>query len=243
MKKEAWFKSWFDTDYYHQLYKNRDENEANTFIDNLIYKLELNLNSEILDLGCGKGRHAFKMSSHFKSATGIDLSENSIKTAKKLKKSNLNFETGDMRSFNLNKKYDYIFNLFTSFGYFENFEENSLVLDNCNKHLNANGLLFIDYLNPGKVIKTLIKKENKIIDKTSFTILKRIEGDFVIKDILISDNNKKVKFFEKVQLIDLEMFSKILKKSNFRLIQTFGNYNLDDYNENSDRLIIVAKKD
>ena len=50
MKKEAWYRSWFDTDYYHKLYKNRDENEANSFIDNLIYKLELNLNSEILDL-------------------------------------------------------------------------------------------------------------------------------------------------------------------------------------------------
>lgn len=243
MKKEAWYRSWFDTDYYHKLYKNRDENEANSFIDNLIYKLELNLNSEILDLGCGKGRHAFKMSSHFKSATGIDLSENSIKIANKLKKSNLNFQTGDMRTFNLKKKFDYIFNLFTSFGYFENFEENSLVLDNCNKHLNTNGLLFIDYLNPIKVIETLIEKEDKIIDKTSFTILKRIEGDFVIKDILISENNKKAKFFEKVQLIDLEMFTEILKKSNFSLIQTFGNYNLDNYNENSDRLIIVAKKD
>ena len=92
------------------------------------------------------------------------------------------------------------------------------------------------------ILKVMFYDEkNKNIKKD--TILKRIEGDFVIKDILISDNNKKVKFFEKVQLIDLEMFSKILKKSNFRLIQTFGNYNLDDYNENSDRLIIVAKKD
>jgi cyclopropane fatty-acyl-phospholipid synthase-like methyltransferase len=242
MKKEAWFKSWFDTDYYHKLYKNRDEKEANTFIDNLITKLELNQNAEILDLGCGKGRHAFKMSHHFKSATGIDLSKNSIQIAKKLVKRNLNFQTGDMRNFNLNTKYDYIFNLFTSFGYFENFEENSLVLNNCNNHLNTNGLLFIDYLNPKKVVKTLIEKENKIIDNTSFTILKRIEGDFVIKNIQINDNNKKVEFFEKVQLIDLEMFSEILKKSSFSLVQTFGNYNLDDYDENSDRLIIVAKK-
>jgi cyclopropane fatty-acyl-phospholipid synthase-like methyltransferase len=242
MGKEVWFESWFDTAYYHQLYKNRDENEATIFIEKLITKLDLNPKSEILDLGCGKGRHAFKMSHHFLSATGIDLSKNSIKIANKLTKSNLKFLTGDMRRFNLNKKFDYIFNLFTSFGYFENFEENSLVLDNCNTHLQKNGLLFIDYLNPEKVIKNLVQKEYKTIDKTNFTILKRIQDNFVIKDIHISEGDEKLHFYEKVQLINLSMFNEILKKSNFTLIQTFGNYNLDDYNKNSDRLIIVAKK-
>ncbi len=242
MEKKVWFESWFDTDYYHQLYNNRDESEATVFIDNLIKDLSLNPNSEILDLACGKGRHALTMSHYFREVTGIDLSENSINTAKKLSGKNLNFFTGDMRKFNLNKNFNYIFNLFTSFGYFENFEENSLVLDNCNKHLKKNGLLFIDYLNPEKVIKNLVQKEFKTIENTNYTILKRIEDNFVIKDIYIDNDEKKLHFFEKVQLISLDKFNKILKKSNFTLIKTFGNYNLEDYGMNSDRLIIVAKK-
>ena len=189
MKKEAWFESWFDTNYYHQLYKSRDENEANIFIENLISKLELDPKSEVLDLGCGKGRHALKMSHYFQNVIGLDLSNNSIKTAKKLNKSNLSFITGDMRKFNLNKRFNYIFNLFTSFGYFDDFNQNSSVLDNCHKHLKKNGLLVIDYLNPDYVIKNLIKKETKIINETEYIISKKIENNFIIKDIHIKLEN------------------------------------------------------
>ena len=242
MKKEVWFESWFDTEYYHQLYKNRDEKEANKFIETLINNLNLNPDSDVLDLACGKGRHALKMSHYFQNVTGIDLSKNSIQNAKKLSKNNLKFLTGDMRNFNLKMKFNYIFNLFTSFGYFENFDENSFVLDNCNRHLQKNGLLFIDYLNSEKVAKNLVSKESKIIDKTNYTILKKIENNFVIKDIYINKNEKKLHFYEKVQLISLNMFSKILKRSNFSIIETFGNYKLESYDQNSDRLIIVAKK-
>ena len=242
MKKEDWFESWFDTEYYHQLYKNRDEKEANKFIETLIKTLNLNPKSEVLDLACGKGRHALEMSHYFKNVTGIDLSKNSIQNAKKLSKNNLNFSTGDMRSFNLKMEFNYIFNLFTSFGYFENFEENSLVLDNCNRHLQKNGLLFIDYLNSEKVAKNLVSRQSKIIDKTNYTILKKIENNFVIKDIYIDENDKKLHFFEKVQLISINLFSQILKRANFSIIETFGNYKLEGYNQNSDRLIIVAKK-
>ena len=239
MKKEIWFESWFDTNFYHELYKNRDEDEANNFIENLIDKLKLDPDSEVLDLACGKGRHALKMSDYFQKVTGIDLSKNSINIAKKLNKENLKFFTGDMRNFSLNKKFDFIFNLFTSFGYFENFNENSLVLDNCNKHLKKNGLIVIDYLNPEKVVNTLVKNEIKIINKTKYTISRKIENNFIIKDIYI---NNKEHFYEKVQLINLEMFNEILKKANFTIDQTFGNYHLEEYNKNSNRLIITALK-
>ena len=239
MKKEIWFESWFDTNFYHELYKNRDEDEANNFIENLIDKLKLDPDSEVLDLACGKGRHALKMSDYFQKVTGIDLSKNSINIAKKFKKENLKFFTGDMRNFSLNKKFDFIFNLFTSFGYFENFNENSLVLDNCNKHLKKNGLIVIDYLNPEKVVNTLVKNEIKIINKTKYTISRKIENNFIIKDIYI---NNKEHFYEKVQLINLEIFNEILKKANFTIDQTFGNYHLEEYNKNSNRLIITALK-
>ncbi len=239
MKKEIWFESWFDTNFYHELYKNRDEDEANNFIENLIDKLKLDPNSEVLDLACGKGRHALKMSDYFQKVTGIDLSKNSINIAKKFNKENLKFFTGDMRNFSLNKKFDFIFNLFTSFGYFENFNENSLVLDNCNKHLKKNGLIVIDYLNPEKVVNTLVKNEIKIINKTKYTISRKIENNFIIKDIYI---NNKEHFYEKVQLINLEMFNEILKKANFTIDQIFGNYHLEEYNKNSNRLIITALK-
>ena len=53
-----WFKDWFDSPYYHILYKDRNFDEAEQFINNLLTFLKPETNSRFLDLGCGKGRHS-----------------------------------------------------------------------------------------------------------------------------------------------------------------------------------------
>ena len=54
----SWFKEWFNTPYYHILYKDRDFVEAENFIRNLTQDLQLSKDSKIIDLACGKGRHS-----------------------------------------------------------------------------------------------------------------------------------------------------------------------------------------
>ena len=39
--KKQWFELWFDSPLYHVLYKNRDDSEAHSFIDNIFTKLEI----------------------------------------------------------------------------------------------------------------------------------------------------------------------------------------------------------
>ena len=54
--QKKWFQSWFDTSYYHILYKNRNDDEAQRFITNLVEYLNIAKDQKILDLACGKGR-------------------------------------------------------------------------------------------------------------------------------------------------------------------------------------------
>ncbi|MGK0407390.1 MAG: hypothetical protein ACJAZH_001209, partial [Roseivirga sp.] len=56
--EENWFKKWFNTPYYHILYKNRDDTEAKLFISKLLKEFKPNKDSHFLDLACGRGRHA-----------------------------------------------------------------------------------------------------------------------------------------------------------------------------------------
>src|SRR6478736_3856513 len=79
-KNQNWFASWFDTPYYHILYKDRDEEEAEFFMDNLVHYLNLPEEAKILDLACGKGRHAFHLIQLGFDVTGADLSVNSIRS-------------------------------------------------------------------------------------------------------------------------------------------------------------------
>jgi ubiquinone/menaquinone biosynthesis C-methylase UbiE len=53
--KNEWFKDWFDSPYYHILYKNRDHQEAEQFVNKLIEFLNPSKGSSILDVACGKG--------------------------------------------------------------------------------------------------------------------------------------------------------------------------------------------
>ena len=73
------YNNWFDSKYYHILYKNRNHKEAKIFIKKLLEHINLNTYSKVLDAGCGKGRHSIEIEKLGHLVTGVDLSENSIK--------------------------------------------------------------------------------------------------------------------------------------------------------------------
>ena len=243
MIKKEWFIDWFNSYYYHLLYKNRNDKEASDFIIRLTNYINLKPDTHVLDLGCGKGRHSFELKKHYKQVTGLDLSHNSIKEAKKHNLEGLFFTQQDMRFFKLDSKFDAVFNLFTSFGYFDNTDDNLNVLTNCHQHLTENGLLLIDFFNAQKVSANLIKQETKKIDGITFSIKREIVNNKIIKTIAFNDIGKEYYFQEKVQLLTLENFKNLLIKANFKLIKSFGSYHLTEFNSsNSDRLILLAEK-
>ena len=90
--KTEWFEHWFDTSYYHLLYDHRNDEEAEFFMKNLLDHLDLQPGNRILDLPCGKGRHAVFLHSQGFDVVGADISENSIKEAKNLENEQLHFD-------------------------------------------------------------------------------------------------------------------------------------------------------
>ena len=243
INRDNWFINWFNSRYYHILYKSRNKNEASDFIKTIISTLSLKSNNSVLDLGCGNGRHSISLSKHFKIVHGIDISSENISLANENKKENLKFFISDMRNFDTNTKYQYIFNLFTSFGYFKKNEDNIKVLKSCHHHLNKNGLLFIDFLNSEQIKKTINGlKETKNISGIRFNIQKEIIDNYVVKNIVVKDAQATYNFQEKVQLFKIEDFKKMFKISGFEIISTYGDYQMNQYNLNSSRLILCAKK-
>jgi|TARA_B100001093_G_C26772813_1_gene990964 SAM-dependent methyltransferase len=238
-----WFVSWFNSKYYHILYADRSDDEAHNFIQRLKNHLSLNPNEKVLDLGCGKGRHSKTLSKFFTALDGIDISKKNIAFAKSNKSKNQNFYLSDMRDFKMSSSYGYIFNLFTSFGYFDEISENIKVLENCYQHLKNKGLLIIDFLNAEKIKRTINNnQEIKIINNIIFEIDKYISNNYVFKKIKIIDGDSVLNFKEKVQLFELDDFIQMLKKTGFNEISAFGDYQMNSYNSNSDRLILAAKK-
>ena len=231
---------WFDSDYYHILYKHRDYNEARNFIDNIIEYLDLKKGLKILDLACGIGRHSIYLDKIGFKVVGTDKSPNNIKIAKASQNQSLNFLQMEMID-NTNHKYDGIFNLFTSFGYV-NHDYNLKTVKNIERQLKDNGTVVVDFMNTLFVKNNLVIEETKVINDLSFKIKRRSDGKFIYKEIKFND--KKDYFFqEKVMDLSLKDFENYLKRYNLKIIKTFGDYNLNEYDiKNSERLVMVIKK-
>ena len=86
------YESWFDTPFYHILYKNRDYKEAEMFTSELMTFLNLPIESKILDLACGKGRHSIFLNKMGYNVTGVDNSSKNIVNAKKYENNKLNLK-------------------------------------------------------------------------------------------------------------------------------------------------------
>jgi SAM-dependent methyltransferase len=238
-----WYETWFDSPYYHILYKNRNDNEAKQFLDNLTSFLKPLPGSKILDLACGRGRHSIYLNKKGFEVTGIDLSQESIKHNHQFENETLSFFVHDMRKeFRVNY-YDYIFNLFTSFGYFNKEKDNEDVIRSAGKGLKPNGVFVLDYLNVSKALSELKAHETKIIEGIEFHIYRFIENDFIVKQISFNHGDQSFTFHEKVKMLNLENFEKYFKLSQLKILNLFGNYSLKDFNVNtSERLIMVAQK-
>ncbi len=241
-RMKAWFESWFDTPYYHILYKNRDHSEAEVFIPNLFGKLALSKDKKVLDLACGKGRHAIFVNSLGYPTTGVDLSAQSIQKAKENENERLHFFQHDMRLPLKSSKFDLVLNLFTSFGYFDQTDDNETMLNSVHSYLEENGKLVIDFFNAEKVKSDLVEEEIKTIEGIDFKRNKTITEGCIVKDIRFSDNGETYHFQEKVQLLDENDFRGFLSRANFTIEKIYGNYQFSEFDKDSDRLIIIAKK-
>jgi ubiquinone/menaquinone biosynthesis C-methylase UbiE len=238
-----WFKYWFNTSYYHLLYGERDYTEANAFIDRLVAHLNLDKSSKILDLACGKGRHALALKKSFRDVIGTDISENSILEARKNDVPGLKFYTHDMRMPFYSNYFDLITNLFTSYGYFEKDSDNYRAIRNVNISLKEGGVFVMDFLNANKVVENLVARESKTIEGITFNIEREFDGTFIKKHITFRDKGESFRYTERVQGIMMDDFKKYFESANLRILETFGSYMLEPFNEKeSDRLIIIAKK-
>jgi len=241
--QRKWFQYWFNSPYYHILYSQRNDEEAEFLIDNLSSYLKPAPNSRILDIACGRGRHAIYLNKKGYDVTGIDLSEQNIRYAKQFEQKHLHFFVHDMRKLSFINYFDISLNLFTSFGYFETEKDHVNALKSFCKGLKPDGTLVVDYFNTIKILRNLTQKEIKTVEGIEFQLNKFVSEGKIIKHINFEHRNKDYAFEERVQAFTLADFERMMEKSGLKIEKTFGSYSLQDYDENkSDRLILVCKK-
>ena len=239
--EKEWFASWFDSPFYHILYKDRDYTEAQQFMDNLTNYLNIPEGGKILDLACGKGRHSIYLNTLGYTVTGVDLSANSIAHAKQFENETLQFNVHDM-SKPYAQKFDAVFNLFTSFGYFEKEEDNLNTIKAIKADLNEFGFGVIDFMNSEYVIDNLIAEDIKTVEGIDFKQKRSVVNGYIIKDISFTVDNENYNFQERVRGFKLADFESLFNQAGVYLLDVFGNHKLQKFHaKQSERLILIFK--
>ena len=245
MSEQAWYKDWFNSPFYHKLYFERDDKEAEAFISTLINHLAPAPGSYMLDVACGRGRHSRILAEKGFRVTGIDISFDSIAFAKKFENEHLEFYQHDMRlPFRVNY-FDHAFNFFTSFGYFKTRREHDDAIRTIANGLKPNGIFVIDYLNVHYSEDHLVYNEEKKLNGTSYEIHRWHDEAHFYKKIIISDPllHHTVDYTEKVSKFSFGDLNDMLSYHGLQAQEVFGDYHLGNYDvRTKPRLIIIAKK-
>ena len=241
-----WFKDWFETDDYLEIYKHRGECEANQLLSLVLNNIDIRNDASVLDIACGTGRHSLLFAKKGFSVFSFDLSKNQLRIAKNKsseQNAEVNYFCADVRYLPLKKKFDLILNLFTSFGYFENDEENFALLEDAYNYLNTNGSFVLDYFNLEYLSKNLEPKSVDLINGKVVLQERYFEGNRINKNITIKNSNEIKTYLESVRHYTKDEILNSMKKLGFKILKIYGDYSGDCFNKDSSpRLIIFASK-
>ncbi|MBC7934913.1 MAG: class I SAM-dependent methyltransferase [Rhizobacter sp.] len=243
--EQPWFKDWFNSPYYHQLYFNRDKTEAAAFIDKLIKYLKPATGVAMLDVACGKGRHSMQLAGKGYDVTGIDLSADSIYEALKNESENLHFYQHDMRLPFWIRYFDYAFNFFTSFGYFRTQREHDNAIHCIATALRTGGCFVMDYLNVHYSEDHTVHNVEKEIEGINYIITKWYDEHHFYKKIIVEDEalQEPLIYTEKVAKFSLGDFTDMFAYQGLQIQEVYGDYDFNRYDvKKSPRLIMIAKK-
>jgi SAM-dependent methyltransferase len=245
MAENEWYKDWFNSEYYHKLYFERDEEEAKNFIERLIKHFLPPVQSRMVDVACGKGRHSKFLASKGFKVTGIDISYDSIQYAKQFETDKLNFYVHDMRLLFWVNYFDFAFNFFTSFGYFKTRREHDDAIRTIAASLKPSGILLIDFMNVHYAEEHLVPVETKKVGDTLYQINRWHDESHFYKKVNVTDPklDKQLQHIEKVAKFSLGDFTDMVSYQKMQIIEVFGDYHLNPYHiSKTPRLIVVAKK-
>ncbi len=242
----TWYRDWFNSEHYLRVYSHRDQTEAERLVELITKSLKLKINSSVLDMACGAGRHAITFAKLGFKVTAVDISQLLISEAKKnaeQEKVEIDFVLSDILEYKSKNHYDLVVNLFTSIGYFENDEENYAVVKMAYDLLHKDGYFVLDYFNKDFLMKNLVPTTIFSENGLKITQNRSVKGQRIVKNITIENDGSSEEFYESVRLYSYEEILTCIKNTGFKIVNEYGDYFGNIYeSETSPRLIIFAMK-
>lgn len=230
-------------EFYPIVYPHRNDTHADLEIHQLIKALHLSGDERVLDVCCGAGRHLSALLTRGFKAWGTDLSRLLLKEASNRPEMASRIINADMCWLPFKNYFHVVLNLFTSFGYFLDDNQNKAALKEMVSMLQPDGLLVLDHINRFNLQRNLVKKSSEQRGEWGVSQERRIEGNRVIKEITItSKDGSTTCLTENVKLFYPHEIRELFETAGLKDIRLFGSFEGEPFNENSERMIVIGRK-
>jgi SAM-dependent methyltransferase len=212
--------------------------------------------SKVLELCCGTGRLTIPLYESGINITGLDFTKSMLNEASK-KSKNKGYQipllNGDMRTFNLDSKFDAIFIPFNSIHHLFSNEDLFSTLNTTQKHLTDNGYLIIDYFNPS--IRYIVENEKQtvkiadyetedgrkvVINQTMHyeddTQINRIKWQYIVNNQVHSNEALDMRIFYPKEI------DSYIEQNGYKIVNKYGDYNLTKFTSDSPKQLIICQK-
>ncbi|MFH1233604.1 MAG: class I SAM-dependent methyltransferase [Patescibacteria group bacterium] len=246
------------SNYYDNLYQNKDYRGETKFILNAIRKFSRHSGKDILSFGCGTGTYEILLNKKGYTIVGVDLSAKMLEIARDKAnqiKAKIDFRQGDVRKFKINKKFDNVLALFNIVGYQNTNNDLENFIKTAGRHLKSGGLFMFDCWYQPAVLKNRPENRQRIIKLSNGHLVKRtttqildiekslLHITFRLREFNSLKKTPEVKENHPMRFFTLNEIDYFLKKNNFNLrrVCRFKHLNKPISENNWDMFIIAEK--
>lgn len=204
--------------------------------------------STVLDLACGPGRHSMVLAKKGYRVTGVDRSRYLLLRARTRGQEagvDVEWVKEDMRDFVRPDAFNLVLNMFSSFGYFQEKEDNFRVLQNVWRSLRAGGICVLDMMGKERVARqiqptishevsdgSLLIERPKIIDDWT-----RVQNEW----ILIKGDRAR-HFLFRHGIYSGQELRELLHEAGFSEVKLYGDLDGNEYGFEASRLVAACRK-
>lgn len=221
---------------------------ASDEVEAIVHLLEIEPPAEILDLCCGVGRHSLEFARRGYRVTGVDRTASYLQFAREKADDEglqLDLLEEDMRSFVRPGSFDAAINVYTSFGYFEDPEEDRKVVENLFCSLKPSGHLVMEMMGKEILARVFLPRDwQELPDGSLFLQERHVTRDWTWMEnrwILVRDG-KRIEHTISHRIYDAEGLRALLLGAGFESVSIYGSLAGARYDTSAQRLVAVARK-
>jgi len=211
--------------------------------------MSLSAGAQVLDVGCGYGRHAMELAARGFHVVGLDLSTPLlVRGGEEAQRRGLeiNFVRGDMRELDFDAQFDGAYCMFSTFGYFDD-ETNKKTVSNIARALKPGGRVMIEILNRDYVIADLPTRV--WWEGEGCVVLEEVELNYFSSRIQVNrsvvfDDGRQLEQEISVRAYSLHEVGKLMHAAGFRVLEVSGGYHTRGrfFGNQSRHIIVLAER-